>query len=690
VAVKLKQIKKSIANDFIQKDVDNQRRLKKYVLLYGLTVVFTLLFFSVLVQADKSTTTTTITAIVPTAPADKADISKIYEKVQSSDIKINFFGTEYNPDEPATVWLQLLKNYQPINTASCYLTGYYPDKTVFLSDVLLAYLSGSDGVYYYDLTTPSVIGVYMATVKCEIPANAFSDDFSNYNNLEAYANATVSNGKVVLTTAPNIFLYPVGWWHLNETSGTNAFDSSGYGHSGTSVNNPLWVAGKLNNSLQFDGSTQYVDLGNNFGFEYNNSFSVEAWVNAMSIVTTREIISKVNLNSETGWDLWFYNQRIYMSLRHNNANTMAVHTNDIIPSNVWQHIVMTYSGSGKASGIKIYVNGTDMFLVNDKDTLSNTTILNDRRCLVGVGDGTTTKYYYFSGKIDEVVIYNYTLTSIEVAYRYNNFAGTESMGFGAENATVGYVRSVPITLGGTNWLNYSSIYDLKNGNINFKILDSSNNVLCSSLGDISSCANTNSPVKLYAQLTRPTNTSSSPEIDSWLATWYQTTSEEIRGSGEMHITNVNQQLSAEIVSVNNTVLMTNSSIISYIGSQFTGMQNWLTAQFSDVVSNIWNYAFRNVTATNTVNITNETLNITNVTVVSQIVTVTETSVIVQSPVLNITNTTVVVNNVTVNISNVTSQNVTVTAISSDVLDQISSNIMAYLFALRCRLWGFGC
>ena len=35
----------------------------------------------------------------------------------------------------------------------------------------------------------------------------------------------------------------LGWWKLNETSGTIASDSSGNGYDGTLVGDPQWVAG---------------------------------------------------------------------------------------------------------------------------------------------------------------------------------------------------------------------------------------------------------------------------------------------------------------------------------------------------------------------------------------------------------------------------------------------------------------
>ena len=54
----------------------------------------------------------------------------------------------------------------------------------------------------------------------------------------------------------------VSWWRFDEGSGTAAGDSSGYGNSGK-IYGATWVTGKYGGALSFDGTTNYVDCGNN-------------------------------------------------------------------------------------------------------------------------------------------------------------------------------------------------------------------------------------------------------------------------------------------------------------------------------------------------------------------------------------------------------------------------------------------
>ena len=69
----------------------------------------------------------------------------------------------------------------------------------------------------------------------------------------------------------------IAQWKLDDGSGTIATDSAG-GHDGTLVGGPTWVAeGKIDGALQFDGSDDYVDCGNDPIFNPEGSFSITLW-----------------------------------------------------------------------------------------------------------------------------------------------------------------------------------------------------------------------------------------------------------------------------------------------------------------------------------------------------------------------------------------------------------------------------
>ena len=54
----------------------------------------------------------------------------------------------------------------------------------------------------------------------------------------------------------------LGWWKLDETSGTAAADSSGNGNNGTLTNMaPTWTTGQDVGGLDLDGTNDYIDTG---------------------------------------------------------------------------------------------------------------------------------------------------------------------------------------------------------------------------------------------------------------------------------------------------------------------------------------------------------------------------------------------------------------------------------------------
>ena len=69
----------------------------------------------------------------------------------------------------------------------------------------------------------------------------------------------------------------VGYWPLDEGSGTTTADATGNGSDGTFVGDPQWSAGKLGSALDFDGNDA-VDCGNQAVLDHStNDWTVSAF-----------------------------------------------------------------------------------------------------------------------------------------------------------------------------------------------------------------------------------------------------------------------------------------------------------------------------------------------------------------------------------------------------------------------------
>ena len=87
----------------------------------------------------------------------------------------------------------------------------------------------------------------------------------------------------------------VGYWKLDETSGTTATDSAGTNNG--AVTGAIWTTGKLNNALSFNGTSNYVSVPR-MNYE---EITVSAWFykNANDTV-----------NADAIWGGWRWNREI--------------------------------------------------------------------------------------------------------------------------------------------------------------------------------------------------------------------------------------------------------------------------------------------------------------------------------------------------------------------------------------------
>lgn len=232
--------------------------------------------------------------------------------------------------------------------------------------------------------------------------------------------------KTTIRSGPDIYLT----WRFNETEGTIAADSSQYNRPGTLVTfegyNPAqWVAGKLNNAISQPGeyeSNDSVEGGDIAGFEWNEPFSIECWFNQSP---GYDVIITGNYNSTEvkGWHLGIQEGYLRMSLVGGSENFIQTFSTSIVTTNTYQHLVVTYDGTGLAAGIKFYLDG--LLLTNSvySDTLAEVSIVPTAN-IFHVGAIPTIGGW--TGQLDEFNLYTVILSQANVDFRYNAGAGTET------------------------------------------------------------------------------------------------------------------------------------------------------------------------------------------------------------------------------------------------------------------------
>lgn len=99
-------------------------------------------------------------------------------------IRIGTGGTEYLPNDNATIFAQLLDaNSRPINIGACNSTVFFPNKTKLLDNQQLTFLE--KGIYFHDFTVPDVTGNYITTFDCMFPSSLFLSNRTFFQTLTA-------------------------------------------------------------------------------------------------------------------------------------------------------------------------------------------------------------------------------------------------------------------------------------------------------------------------------------------------------------------------------------------------------------------------------------------------------------------------------------------------------------------------
>ncbi len=98
-------------------------------------------------------------------------------------------------------------------------------------------------------------------------------------------------------------------------------------------------------------------IGNAGDFEKTDAFSCGCWVKAHG--ATGSVIARMDVKGgHRGWDLELDQGRLAAHCIHAwNGNAIKVIAPIALPPDTWQHVFVTYDGSGTAAGMALYING---------------------------------------------------------------------------------------------------------------------------------------------------------------------------------------------------------------------------------------------------------------------------------------------------------------------------------------------
>lgn len=192
---------------------------------------------------------------------------------------------------------------------------------------------------------------------------------------------------------------------------------------------PIISIGKKVNAIEFTGEYDEVYIDDARNFEWTDKFSASLWINTKKRAAkkTQTLLGTVGAKNSLwrGWDFYLdslnhLNTRLVSSLPH---NYIHIRSKDSIKKHEWRHVAFSYDGSGKAKGLKIFIDGREQAVDIPYDRLykSIKTIKDKEHTLYTRSVKVARNYSFstgengiFQGKIDDIRIYSRTLSPLEV------------------------------------------------------------------------------------------------------------------------------------------------------------------------------------------------------------------------------------------------------------------------------------
>jgi hypothetical protein len=223
------------------------------------------------------------------------------------------------------------------------------------------------------------------------------------------------NGLVLALDAGNTKSYP--------GSGTAWTDLSGIGNNGTLVNGPAYIS-ENGGSLQFNGTTKYVNCGTSNSLNFTSSFSVSFWMKSIIGSGFGYFISRWTY-STGNYRQWSFDNRLTESTFSANrisfsisgngtdAGTTIIGLADALYSNRWHNICGTWNGSIMI----LYVDGV---LVAGPTTKTSMVSTPNQPTYIGAGDSGG---FTMNGLMAQASVYNRALTAAEISQNFNALRG---------------------------------------------------------------------------------------------------------------------------------------------------------------------------------------------------------------------------------------------------------------------------
>lgn len=136
-----------------------------------------------------------------------------------------------------------------------------------------------------------------------------------------------------------------------------------------------WREGKTGAKAAYLNQGAALEVADAGDFEGDHAFSYAAWVKLPGNDSSGSIMARMDDgNGYRGWDMWIEGRRVGTHIISRwPENAIKVVTSEPLPADEWVHVAVSYDGTRKAGGVKVFVNGQAKAVNVMADSLTEST-----------------------------------------------------------------------------------------------------------------------------------------------------------------------------------------------------------------------------------------------------------------------------------------------------------------------------
>lgn len=208
-----------------------------------------------------------------------------------------------------------------------------------------------------------------------------------------------------------------------------------------------YVAGKIGNSASFDGATSYIVLPNSTKHSIAQNLTLAYWVYMDGTGTAQ---GRTHSKSIDYFNIMGHDTGVGYFATTTTSGTANTGTTTINISNGWHFLIMGQNQTHRY----IYIDG----VLNKNSTIPSDIIITNSQLYFGSNAGSSE---FYKGKIDELGIWNRSLSNSEILELYNGGSG-----LGYLSTSVNVVLNSPInnSVISSNKINFTSTFNITGDN----------------------------------------------------------------------------------------------------------------------------------------------------------------------------------------------------------------------------------